>query len=154
VHESLQPDFRRSFADRADVVERVFAREDDSLDPELVHQPRPRRVVHRHLRGPVDLELRVHPTDELHESDVLDDGSVDAMIDRVAEQLQRRHQLVRLHEGVEREVHPPTALVSESARLPYLAHRQLRSLIAGIEPLRAEVHCVGAVRDGCADGVE
>ena len=47
---------------------------------------------------------------------------------------------------------PP--LVRDAARLLELVERELRALVARVELLDAQVHGVGAVGDGGADGVE
>ena len=72
----------------------------------------------------------------------------------VAEMRERVLHLVRLHEDVEREVDARAAAVRDRARLLELGERELRALVARVELLDAQIHGVGAVRDGGADGVE
>jgi hypothetical protein len=73
VHERLEADVGHRLANRAHVVERVLAGEHHALDPDLAHHARAARVVHRHLRRPVDLELGVDALDEPHDAEVLHD---------------------------------------------------------------------------------
>ena len=65
-------------ADGTDVVERVLAREHDTIDAQLGHHARAGLVVHRHLRRAVDLEAGIDALDESNDSDVLHDGRVHA----------------------------------------------------------------------------
>src|SRR5207237_7025345 len=113
-----------------------------------------RGVVYGHLGRAVNLKLRIQPPDEIDEAKVLNDGRVDAAVDGVAEKGKRLDQLVRLDEHVEREIDAAAAAVRDAAGLGQLLERELRALVARIETLRAEVHGVGAVGNGRADGVQ
>jgi hypothetical protein len=44
--------------------------------------------------------------------------------------------------------------VCDATRLGQLLQRELRPLVAGVEALGAQVDGVGAVGDGCTNGVE
>ena len=92
MDERLEAELRHGGANRADVVERVLAREHDALDAELAHDARRRCVVHGHLRRAVDLELGIDALNQPDESDVLHDGGVDAAVDRLAEEHRARRR--------------------------------------------------------------
>jgi hypothetical protein len=154
VHEGLKSEVWDGATDLLDVVERVLAREDDPIDAELPHYRRPARVVHCHLRRAVDLEAGVNGLDEPHQSDVLHDRSVDAAVDRVAEQQQCVGELVGFDERIQRQVDAYAAGRGERARAREVVERELSPLVARVETNGAEIHGVGAVRDGSANSVK
>ncbi len=154
VHERLETECGDRGADRPDVVERVLAREHDTLEAELLHDARARRVVHRHLRRAVDLEAGVGALDGAHEADVLHDGRVDAAGDALAEEVERVGHLGRLHQHVEGEVDAHAARVGGAAGDVEFVERELRPLVTRIEALGAEVDGVGPVGHGRPHGIE
>ena len=154
VDERLEAKLGHRAADGPDVVERVLAGEHDPLDPEPLHDEGTADIVHRHLGGAVDLELRVDALDEPDQADVLDDGCVDAAIDRLAQELEGIGQLGRLYEDVEGEVDPPLPRVGDATGLLHLVQAELGALVAGVVARGAEVDGVGAVCHGGAHGVE
>ena len=44
--------------------------------------------------------------------------------------------------------------VRDGAGLPQLVEAELRALIAGVVHRRPQIHGIGAVSDGCSDGIE
>jgi hypothetical protein len=154
VHERLEADVGHRLANRAHVVERVLAGEHHALDPDLAHHARAARVVHRHLRRPVDLELGVDALDEPHDAEVLHDRGVDAAVYALAEVRERVGQLGGLDENVERQVHARAPGVRDGARLLELVERELGAVVPRVELRRPEVDRVGAVGHGGADRLE
>ena len=84
MNECLEPELGHGGLDGANILECVLAGEHDALDAELPHHACAARVVHGHLRRPVDLETRVDLLNEAHEPDVLHDGRVNALVDCLA----------------------------------------------------------------------
>ena len=122
MDERLEPQVGDRGPNRANVVERVFAREHDAGDADLLEHRGAALVVHRHLRRSVNLERRKQPLNQAHEPQVLHDGGVDPEIDRLAEQQQRVDQFRGLREDVQREVDALAALVGEPAGFAELLH--------------------------------
>ena len=154
MRERFETEAGHGGVDRADVVERVLAGEHDAADAEFLQDGGAARVVHGHLRRAVDLEAGIHALDEPDEADVLHDGGVDAAVDAFAEMGERTFHLVRLHQDVERQVDARAAVVGDRAGLFELGKGELGAIVARIELLDAKVDGVGAVRDGCADGIK
>ena len=132
----------------------VLARQHDPRDADLLHQARARGVVHGELRRAVDLEARIDPLDEANRAEVLHQHRIDAAIHAGAEVEQRIPQLGWLEEHVESEIDARTARVREAAGVPEVVERQLRPVVARIEPFDAEIDRIGTIRDGGPDCVE
>ncbi len=124
------------------------------MHAEFMHHGRSARVVHRHLGGPVDLKAGIHVLNQAHEPDVLYDGSVDAAIDAGSQVIERVLEFTRFRQDVEREVHTPAVAVRDETGLREVVEGELRALVPRVELLDTEIHGVGAVGDGGADGVE
>ena len=154
VDERLEAQFRHGRLDGANVAEGVLACEHHAIDAELAHDARAAHVVHGHLRGTVHLEARIRLLHKANEPDVLHDGGVHAAIDRLAQEDKGVRQLGGLEKDVEREVDALAALVGEPAGLSHLIQRELRSLVARVVPLGAEVHRIGAVGERGANGIQ
>src|SRR5678815_2701225 len=150
--------FKSQLRDRVpyflDVLESILTRQDNPIDSNAVHDFRACRVVHRHLGRSVNLESRIHFLNQPDDSDILDDCCVNSPVDRLSEKTERIFELVRLDQRVEREIDPDSSRVSESASGLELIERELSALVAGVIPLRAEVHGVSAVSDGGSHSIE
>ena len=154
MDERLETERRHGGANAPDVVQRVLAREDHARDAEPLHHARAGPVVDGHLRGPVDLERRIHTLDEADQPDILDDRGIDAAVDALAEIDQRVVQLARLDQDIEREVDPRPALVGHKARLLEFVERELGAFIPRVEVRGTTIDGVGAVGDGRPHGIE
>ena len=154
VNERLEAQLRHGGLDGTDVRERVLAREDDALDPELAHDARATYVVDGHLRGAVNLEAGIDDLDQADEADILHDGGVDAAVDRFTKEDERLGELTRFQQDVQREVDAAAALVREPAGFGDLIQRELRAFVAGIEAIRAQIDGIGTVGEGGAHGVK
>src|SRR6185437_5915861 len=121
-----------ALSDHSEIVEGVLAREHDTLQTKLLENSRARLVVDGHLRRAVNLELRIELPDEANETEVLDDDRVDAAVDR-------------LDEDVQREIDAASASMCEATRFRELVECELRTFVAGVESLCAEIHGVRAV---------
>jgi hypothetical protein len=154
VHERLEAELRDGGANGADVVEGVLAREHHALDPELGHDARAALVVHRHLRGAVDLEAGIDTLDQSDDADVLDDRGVHAEIYCLPQKTERLGELGRLEQDVEGEVDPAAALVREPARFADLRQGQLRAFVTRIEAIGAQIHRIRAIGERGTNGVE
>ena len=102
----------------------------------------------------MNLEARIHALNQANDSYVLNDCRVDSAIDRYAQKSQSLFELGRLDERIECEIDAHTARMREPARSLELVQAELRSFVARIEALGAEVHRVGAIGDGSAHRVE
>ena len=114
MDEGLELEVRHLEVDRAHVVERVLAREDDALDAERFREGGAAGVVHRHLGRTVDREAGIDRLDEPHRADVLDERGVDAAVDAVAERDERVAELRRLEQRVQREIDPRATFVGDA----------------------------------------
>ena len=140
--------------DRPDILERVLAREHDSLHAEPLHEAGAGGVMNRELRGAVDFEVGIEVLDQPDRAQVLHQRGIDAAIDAFAQMEQRFAQLGRLEEDVEREIDARAALVRQPAGLLEVVERQLRAVVARVELLDAQVDGVRPVCQGGANSIE
>ena len=110
--------------------------------------------MYGHLSGAVDLEAGIHLLNQAHDSDVLDYCRIDAPIDCLSQELQRVLELSRFNKRVESEVDPNATGMGNSTRRFELIQCELRAFVPSVESLRSQVYGIGAVRDGCANGVK
>src|SRR4051812_37676434 len=110
--------------------------------------------MNSHLRRAVDLETGIDGLNQTNDADVLNDCRVNSGVDRVTKKVERVLELGRLYEGVERQIDPRPARVSEAACDRDLLQRELSTLITSVESLCAEVNGVGAIRNGSTHGIE
>ena len=116
MDERLESKVGHRGANGADVVERILARQHDSVDAELLQHGRAGFVVHRHLRRAVDLEVGIESLNQANEPEILDDDGVDSPIDGLTEKHERVDQLGGFDEDVEREIDPAPAFVRDRGR--------------------------------------
>src|SRR5687768_16524536 len=95
----------------------------------------------------MNLEPGIDRLNKRDDPDVLDDGGVNATIDRFTEEQQRLLELGGLDERVESEIDSHTAGMRKPARCLQLVESQLCSFIPRVEPLGAEVYGVSAIGD-------
>ena len=154
VHKALESEPRHLGPNRSDIIERIFAREHDALYTELLHHTRTAAVVHGHLRGAVNLKARVRALNEAHQPNILHNRGVDPPINTLAQMKEGVLDFVRLHEDVEREIHPRATLVRDQAGLLKIVEGQLGAFVTRVELLDTEVYGVGAIRDRRTNGVK
>ena len=154
MYERLEAQVRHCRMDRTDVVQRVLAGQHHTLDTKPLHDEGARLVVHRHLRGTMDLERRIDALDQPDHADVLHDRRVDAPVDAFTEVRHRVGKLAGLHEDVERQVDAYAVLVGQTTGCVQLVERELGTLVACIEALGAQVHRIGTVGHSRPDRVE
>jgi hypothetical protein len=154
MDERLESKLRNCGADRPYVLESVLACENYALHSEALHYGRARRIVNSHLSRSVDFESRIDFLNETNYPEVLNDCRIDPSIDRFTEKRERILELGRLYQRVEGQVYPDAPRVRNPACHRELLEIELRAFIARVEPLCAQIHCIRAVRDRCAHGVE
>ncbi len=84
MNERLESKLRHSVPDFAYVPDGIFARKNNALDSQAVHDGGTRCIVNSHLSGAVDLEARINFLDQADDPDVLYNRRVDASIDCLA----------------------------------------------------------------------
>ena len=102
----------------------------------------------------MDLEAGVHGLDQTYKPDILHDRRIDAPIDRVAEEYEGVVELIRLEEGVQREVDTNAASMRDGAGSLELAEGELGPFVTGVELFHSEIHRIGAVGYGGAHGIQ
>ena len=154
MDKGFQPQRGHRSADATDVFQGVLARQHHTINPESLHDIRATGIVHRHLGAAVNLKLRIDLLDEANDAQILHDRRVDAAIHTLAQIRESLHQLGRLDQHVEGEVHACPTRMSDRTGLLQLIERELRALVAGVVHGRAEIDGIGAIGDGCAHRVE
>ena len=154
MYERFEAQIRHRGMDCADVVKCVLAGQHHTLDTKPLHDEGARLVVHRHLRGAMDLERRIDALDQPDHADVLHDRRVDAPVDAFTEVRHRVGKFAGLHKDVERQVDACAMLVGQTTGCFQLVERELGTLIACIEALGAQIHRIGTIGHSCADRVE
>ena len=154
VNECFETELRYRLADRANVLERVLARQHHALDAEALHDAGAARIMDGHLRRTVHLQLRIHLLDEPDGAQILYDRRIYSTVDTFAQVGKRFRQFLGLDEHVEREVHAGATGMRNRTGLGELVQRELSTLIAGVVHRGAEIHRIGAIGDRGTNGVE